>query len=60
MESLSNIDTVLCELGCTKLLLMVLRLMMAALCGLVIGWERELRSKEAGVRTHFLVCCNSR
>jgi putative Mg2+ transporter-C (MgtC) family protein len=25
----------------------------------VIGWERELRSKEAGVRTHFLVCFGS-
>jgi len=38
---------------------MLLRLSAAGLCGLLIGLERELRAKEAGVRTHFLVCLGS-
>ncbi len=32
-----------------------IRLLAAALIGAVIGYERELRGKSAGVRTHFLV-----
>ena len=28
---------------------------LAALCGLVIGFERKARLKEAGVRTHLIV-----
>lgn len=36
-------------------LLLILRLALAALCGGVIGFEREWRAKEAGLRTHFLV-----
>jgi len=38
---------------------LALRLCVAGLCGIVIGFERELRAKEAGVRTHFLVCLGS-
>lgn len=30
-------------------------LFLAALCGLVIGFERKARLKEAGVRTHLIV-----
>ena len=30
----------------------LLRLALAALCGGIIGLEREIRLKEAGVRTH--------
>ena len=37
----------------------IMRLVVAALCGIAIGMERELRAKEAGVRTHFLVCFGS-
>ena len=37
----------------------IMRLVVAALCGIAIGLERELRAKEAGVRTHFLVCFGS-
>ena len=37
----------------------IMRLVAAAFCGIVIGLERELRAKEAGVRTHFLVCFGS-
>lgn len=36
-------------------LLLVLRLAFAAMLGGVIGFEREWRAKEAGLRTHFLV-----
>ena len=32
-----------------------MRLVVAALLGAVIGFEREWRAKEAGLRTHFLV-----
>ena len=34
----------------------ILRMIIAALCGLAIGIERTARSKEAGVRTHTIVC----
>lgn len=33
----------------------VLRLGLALLCGLVVGIDRELRNKPAGMRTHMLV-----
>lgn len=33
------------------------RIVVACLCGAVIGVERSHRLKEAGVRTHVLVCC---
>jgi putative Mg2+ transporter-C (MgtC) family protein len=32
------------------------RVLVATFCGLVIGWERELKSKIAGIRTNVLVC----
>lgn len=34
----------------------VIRLVIAASCGFVIGFERKSRSKEAGIRTHTIVC----
>ena len=34
----------------------VARLLMAALFGAVIGFEREWRNRPAGLRTHILVC----
>lgn len=40
-------------------LILLLRLLAAALFGGIIGLEREYRSKEAGLRTHFLVCFGS-
>jgi putative Mg2+ transporter-C (MgtC) family protein len=33
----------------------LLRLFIAAICGLAIGLERENRMKDAGIRTHFIV-----
>lgn len=37
----------------------VLRLVLAGILGGVIGWDREYRAKEAGLRTHFLVALGS-
>lgn len=36
-----------------------LRLVIAGVLGGVIGWDREYRAKEAGLRTHFLVSLGS-
>ena len=35
---------------------MILRLLVAALLGSIIGWERERRHWTAGLRTHMMVC----
>ena len=51
-------DTML-SLADTPLFQVIMRLVAAAFCGVLIGLERELRAKEAGVRTHFLVCFGS-
>ena len=37
----------------------ILRMIIASLCGILIGLERKNRSKEAGVRTHCVVACAS-
>jgi putative Mg2+ transporter-C (MgtC) family protein len=37
----------------------LLRLLVAGLLGAAVGLEREYRAKEAGYRTHFLVCLGS-
>ena len=37
----------------------VLRIIIAGICGAVIGYERKSRLKEAGVRTHFIVALAS-
>lgn len=37
----------------------VLRLILAAILGSVIGFERERQSWAAGLRTHMLVCVSS-
>ena len=33
------------------------RILFASLCGACIGFERSKRFKEAGIRTHIIVCC---
>lgn len=43
----------------TQYLEFFLRLIVACVCGAIIGVERSRRLKEAGVRTHLLVCCAS-
>lgn len=40
----------------SNLLDLILRLVVAAACGFMIGFERKTRSKEAGIRTHAIVC----
>lgn len=35
------------------------KLIVATLCGIIIGWEREIKNKVAGIRTHVLVCVGS-
>ena len=34
----------------------ILKLFLALICGAVVGLERELHDKAAGLRTHILVC----
>lgn len=35
------------------------RILLAGICGIIIGLERKNRSKEAGIRTHFVVACGA-
>lgn len=35
----------------------VIRMAVSCICGIVIGFERKNRAKEAGVRTHCIVAC---
>lgn len=32
------------------------KIIIATICGLIIGWEREVKNKVAGIRTHIIVC----
>lgn len=32
------------------------KIFVATICGLIIGWEREVKNKVAGIRTHIIVC----
>ena len=38
---------------------LMLRILLAGLCGAIIGYERENRLKEAGIRTHLIVALAS-
>jgi len=38
---------------------LIIRLLIAGLLGGIIGFEREVRAKEAGLRTHFIVALGS-
>lgn len=37
----------------------LIRIVLAAVCGAAIGLERTYRQKEAGIRTHIIVCLSS-
>ena len=37
----------------------ICRILLAGICGMIIGIERKNRSKEAGTRTHFIVACGA-
>ena len=53
------IEDMMLSMTNSPLFSVIMRLVAAAFCGVAIGLERELRAKEAGVRTHFLVCFGS-
>lgn len=36
-----------------------LRIIVACVCGGIIGYEREKNYKDAGLRTHIIVCCSA-
>lgn len=38
---------------------LIFRMLVACVCGVIIGYERKNRAKEAGVRTHCIVACTS-
>ena len=40
-------------------LIYLLRIVYAVALGFAIGFERKLRFKEAGIRTHTIVCAGS-
>ena len=42
-----------------NLLAITARLVLAVICGGVIGLEREVRRRSAGFRTHILICMGS-
>lgn len=37
----------------------IFRILISGICGMFIGIERKNRSKEAGIRTHFVVACGA-
>ena len=39
--------------------IIILRLFLATVCGAIVGLEREISDKAAGLRTHILVCIGS-
>lgn len=40
-------------------LICLIRIVVAGICGTIVGLERKNRSKEAGIRTHFVVACGA-
>ncbi len=40
-------------------LIYLFRIILAGVCGIIIGMERKNRAKEAGIRTHFVVACGA-
>lgn len=40
-------------------LFVLLKLVVAVICGGIVGWQREARDRPAGLRTHVLVCLGS-
>ncbi len=53
MEELLNMAVI------TKQLELMIRIILAGICGGAIGYERESRSKTAGIRTHIIVAVSS-
>jgi putative Mg2+ transporter-C (MgtC) family protein len=38
------------------LLFLLPKVIIATICGIIIGWERETKKMAAGIRTHVLIC----
>lgn len=47
------------KIGLTDELIILFRVLIAGMLGLVMGYERSRRKKEAGLATHFIVGCAS-
>ena len=43
----------------TMELVYIFRIVLAGICGMIVGLERKNRSKEAVIRTHFVVACGA-
>jgi len=37
----------------------IVRILICGVCGFIVGYERKSRSKEAGIRTHSIVCLSA-
>ena len=46
-------------IGTSQYLHLFVRMLFSCVLGAIIGLERSRRFKEAGVRTHILVCCGA-
>jgi len=51
--------TYLLNFGALDTLIALGKLLVALACGAIIGWEREIHEKAAGLRTHMLVSAGS-
>jgi len=45
------------ELFEVQYLYYIIRIIIAGFCGCLIGYERKVRAKGAGIRTHCVVAC---
>ena len=52
-------DTLSLNIPITTELIFGLRIVLAGVCGMLIGIERTRRLKEAGIRTHAMVACTA-
>lgn len=51
------IETIRGFFAAYPILTYLIRILAATLCGAIIGFERTMRSKEAGIRTHCIIAC---
>lgn len=51
-------DTLSLNIPITTELIFGRRIVLAGVCGMLIGIERTRRLKEAGIRTHAMVACH--
>ncbi|MDO4861502.1 MAG: MgtC/SapB family protein [Eubacteriales bacterium] len=56
---MSFIQALHAQFNMMQLLDLCLRLLLACVFGSAIGFERSKRFKEAGIRTHIIVCCGA-